>query len=288
MPASREAIAATNAYREAVLRLRERAALMAAAAWRHVNLEDLDGSYAVWATLLVSITEATKRQGVTLSDAYLAAFVAHETGRAPRFQNLDPEPYLSTEDGRPLTQALATPLLTVKSTIGAGQPQHALQYGLARATRIVAEEAMHAPRRALGDAMQAEDRVTGYRRVIGSRPCGSCLALASEAVLPPDESLKRHGHCRCTAEPVLRGVREAFRRPTGREVFDALTVEEQAHLFHGRGGAEKADLVRTGAVPFDALVHREPMEVTPDQYTETPMRVLRERASAETVEDHPH
>ena len=127
--------------------------------------------------------------------------------------------------------------------------------------------------------MASEDRVKGWRRVIGGNPCGACLAEADGRTHDPTDPFRRHSHCRCVREPVVRGVPDRYRRPTGREHFDALTPEGQAALFHGRGGEEKAALIRSGAVPLEALVKREPQVVTPDQFTEAPLGDLRALAN---------
>ena len=280
MPRSLEALHLTNAYRSRLLASRQATAQLVASAWlAHLDPSDLDTSYARWLRQAVVTVENAKRQGVYLSDAYLAAFIAAETGSETRPRGLQPDPYLDTVDGRSLTQALATPLFTVKASIAVGRSvSEALRLGQARATRIVAVEVLDAPRRALGDLMVEERRVVGKVRVVSANACGACLALAT-GVEDPEAAHRTHAHCRCVWEPVIRGVRERYRRPTGREVFDALTPEEQARLFAGRGGAKKADLVRSGAVPFDALAKRESMEVTPDVYTEASLADLRRQAN---------
>lgn len=288
MPSSREALALTDAYRSRLLQARQYAASVTARAWQGLDLRDLDGSFGTWLATAEAVVGGAKRHGVTVSDHYLAAFVAAETGDQPRPRALDPDPYLPTVDGRPLRQALATPLLTVKSAIGAGRTDDALRLGQARATRIVAVEVLDAPRRALGDLMREEDRIVGWHRVVSANACGACLALASGDRMEKDAHVHTHSSCRCIAEPEVARVEQRYRRPSGREIFDAMTPEEQARLFAGRGGAEKADLVRSGAVPFDALVKRERQEVTPDQFTEASLDDLRAIAPAHDAPGHDH
>lgn len=288
MPASRTALALTDAYRDRLLTIRQRAALVVAHGWRNLEPARLEESYAAWLATTQATVEAAKREGVAASDAYLAAYLAAELASEARPRGLDPEPYLEAIGGRPLGRALLTPLLTVKVALQQGRPSsEALRLGLARATRIAAVEAMDAPRRALADLMRDEDRIAGWRRVTSRNACGACLALADGVVRDPGDVLETHGHCRCTAEPVVRGVRERIRRPTGREHFDALSHEEQDALFHGRGGAEKAELIRAGAVPFDALIQREHMEATPDEFTEAPLSRLRELATGDGATPSP-
>jgi hypothetical protein len=278
MPGSAQGLQLTDTYRAQLLDLRQRTTALAAHGFLALPLSALDQGYGLWLRQTVGAVEEAKREGVAASDAYLARFVAAELATDPRPRRLDAEPYMGTEDGRSLAAALLPPLFTVKAALRAGRSD-ALRIGMVRATRIVGEEVLAAPRRALGDLMRADSRVRGWKRAIGANPCGACLALADGTTLDPGERLRRHGHCRCVAEPVVRGVPERYRRPTGREHFDSLPRDAQAALFHGRGGEEKADLIRTGAVPLSALVTRNRQAVAPDHFTETPMGALRDRAN---------
>lgn len=274
MPASPASVDLTNRYRSTLLTMREGSARFAAQALLTLDLRDVDASFDSWRSRMVEVVEEQKRQGVLLTDAYLAAFIGSELGEpSTPAEGVDPDEYMNTEDGRSLDAALLTPLFTIKAARASGR-RDAVRLGVVRATRIVSEEVLGAPRRALGKLIVKDTRVSGWTRVTGSGPCGACLAQAG-TVNAPDTPFRRHGHCRCIREAVVRGVPQTYRRPTGREVFDTLSPKAQAALFHGRGGEEKADLVRSGAVPLAALVRHEPMRVTPDQYTETSLADLR-------------
>lgn len=287
MPADRTALALTDAYRDRLLQARLRAAQLAARTWPLVDPKNLDESYARWHAANVAGAEAVKRDGVTLTDAYFASYLAASLATEVRPRGLDPEPYLDTVDGRTLARAFITPLLLVKHLLRSGRmPDEALRIGQARATRVAAVEALSAPRRALGDLIREEDRVKGWRRVTAPNACGACLALATSVVRDPEDVLEEHGHCRCTAEPVVRNVRERILRPTGRDLFDSLGRDAQAALFHGRGGEEKAELIRSGAVPFDALICRQSMADVPDTFTEQSLGALRELAGVDATSTH--
>lgn len=274
MPRRAESLALTDNYQAQLLDTRQKVAALAASHWLALSLRDLDRTFGEWRTKVAAVVRSAKTLGVQRTDAYFAAFIGSELGVTPRAQGVGATAYMNTVDGRSLTQALTPPLFTVKIALAQGR-HDALHFGLARATRIAAEEAMDAPRRALGDLIASDDRVKGWERVTSGNACGACLAEADGRVHKPTDPFDRHSHCRCIREPVVRGVPQQFKRPTGREIFDALSPAGQAALFHGRGGAEKADLVRSGAVPFDALVRRERQEVTPDQFTEQSLDALR-------------
>lgn len=279
MAANEASLALTGAYRARVLSLREGSALAAAQAWRGVTLDRLEESFATWQAVVSALTAASKREASAASAGYVAAFVGSELDRLAVAAPFDPTRYEAAVNGRPLAQALATPLFTVKAAIASGRTRDALQLGLARATRLVAVETQTAARASLMDVMREDDHVTAFRRVVSGNACGACLALATGQKLRLSDDFHSHSHCRCVGEPVVAGVRDRFARPTGRQIFDALSDTEQAALFHGRGGAEKADLVRSGAVPFSALVRRDHQAVAPTEYTEASLDDLRKLAA---------
>jgi hypothetical protein len=64
--------------------------------------------------------------------------------------------------------------------------------------------------------------------------------------------------------------------PTGRQLFDAMTPEEQDRAFRGHGGHDKAQALRDGTVKLEDLVTiaDERLERTDYVVTETPLRDL--------------
>jgi len=277
VPASRLALRLTDAYRDRLLRLRDRALGLIANRWRSIELDALDDSYQRWLTSSTTLTSTTQQQSVRLTAAYLGAFIAAELGEPPEPVGVEEGRYAGVgQDGRPMTEILAPGLITVKRAITDRRPpQRALQMGLNRATRTIASELLWSSRQALADAMERDERVTGWRRVTSRNPCGACLASATGTILEPAELPRTHPHCRCTAEPVASPTRERFPRLTGRELFDRMTREQQDELFRGRGGAEKAELLRSGAVPLEALIAVSPMATQDDVLTEAPLSALR-------------
>lgn len=272
MPARRESVAVTDAYRAGLLAVRHRAAIVARAGFARIARDDLDRSYQVWQEAATATLGATKRQGVLLSQRYLTAYLASELARREPVAPIDAERYATVDrSGRPLRDALTPPLYTVKVRLaqGADWPV-ALAAGAARMTRTMVGEAMAAPRFALSDLMTGTDRVVGWQRVASVDACGACLAAATGAVRADDDVPEAHDACRCVAEPVVRGVRERVRRPTGEEIFAAKTASEQNTLF----GAEKAALIRDGQVPFAALLERSPRATQADGITEAPLAAL--------------
>lgn len=277
MPASAESVRATDAYRLRMVEVRRRVALAAGAFWQ-LDAAELELGFSLWldrVTLLLTAAQETLAQ---LSDAYVAAFVAAELSEPYEPVGVDPAAYAGkTIDERPVGDVLAPALFTVKRFLAAGKTfDEASAAGRARALRNVEVEASGAARGALDEAIEREPRVKGWRRVTSRRPCGACLASASGVVHKPRERLSSHPHCSCTKEPVVDGVRETIRRPTGRELFDRMAPAQQDGLFAGRGGKDKAELVRSGAVDLDDLVshERQVLDGRPAIITETPLARL--------------
>jgi hypothetical protein len=270
MPAHRDSLRITDTYRKRLVALRDHAAGVARDAWAQLDPEALDATHAEWVAATATTTEAIQHAGLQLTAGYLAAFLTSEMRRPTTPPPINPARYAGrARDGRPLTDTLAATLIAVKTALTDGTPvTDALAAGATRATRLVSSEAIAAPRAALADEIHADPRISGWRRVTAGG-CGACLAAASETH-GDDEPLPVHDGCRCTAEPVVAGTPDHFPRPTGRQLLDHMTVDEQDALL----GAEKAQLLRSGAIDLSDLISRSPMVAIDDQITETPLKDL--------------
>lgn len=273
MPATREAVHATDAYRYQLLAIRAQLTRLLIAQWRAVDVVDLNGTYKRWLDAATITLAAAQRHGVQLTTSYLTVFLSAELGK-PTTPAVHIVPDLLAGkgmDGRPLDEVLLPALFTVKIAIGQRRTfSEALTMGLNRALRTAAVEYEAASRSALDQLLAGDQRVAGWRRVTSGNACGACLAAATGAIQREQTTMPVHAHCRCTKEPVVRGVRERYQRPTGRETFDAMTSGQQDALL----GVEKADLIRSGQVPFDRLIAEVPMVHAPDGITEAPLQAL--------------
>lgn len=278
MPGSAQSAALTDGYRARLAELRRRALLVVTAAWV-LDGARLDDTFLEWLARADRILTAMQETSARLSIVYLAAYVGSELGEPPAPASVDPADHASvTVDGRPLRAVLLPALFTVRAVLAAGRTfAEASDAGRARALRNATVELTAAADGALDAAIEAEPRVGGWRRVTSARPCGACLGAATGRVEPPSAPLLRHPHCACTKEPVVDGVTERVRRPTGAELFRRMPADEQDRLFDGRGGKAKADLVRSGTVSLGALVSHDPQVAAgrPPILTETPLARLR-------------
>lgn len=278
MPGNPASLRLTDGYRTAQLGLRRTAAIRVAAMW-NLNFDDLDRSFSLWLGPAAALLGAAKAGTVHLSDAYVAAFVTSETGQLTAPAGIDPAPYATlARTGRPLAAALAPALYTVKARLADGaDPAVASFGGQARAVRATVEETQAAADDSLADAFDAQPAVRGWRRVTSGRACGACLAMAGGEIEEPGTPMDRHVNCGCTKEPVIEGVPDRVTRPTGSQIFDRMSAVEQDDLFAGRGGEQKAELVRSGAVDLADLVRPVDQRFGQSLITETPLEALRRR-----------
>jgi hypothetical protein len=277
MPATERSLRLTDAYRDHLLQLRRHLVATAGQRWGRVNLEDLEATYRAWALFAAAALTAGQRAGARATDTYFSAYMEAELGRPAAIAAVDGDELVGRgRDGRGLAEVLAPPLITVRQALKQGTSvNRALQMGQARATRILAVELTATPRVVLDRKIAGTARVVGWRRVASANACGACLGAATGAIHESAIPLRVHGFCRCIKEAVVAGVDERHPRPTARETWASMTKREQNALFAGRGGADKAELIRSGRVDLEDLVHHQPMATVADEITEAPLALLR-------------
>jgi hypothetical protein len=270
VPASERSLRLTNTYRDRLAVLSDRISAYTATSWQHVTVRDLDRSHDEWLTSTVLTLEQAQRAGVALTLAYLASFIASETGqRALELPKYDPARAIGFgEDGQPLAVPLQKTLIGVKSLMKDGRsPEDALTETGHRAERLAAGAVMAAPRTTLADQVAEHPAIVGWRRVTRGG-CGACLAAAAHAYA--DEPMRVHAHCHCSQEPIIRDVPDRFPRETGPEIFARMSRVEQDQAL----GSTAAQAVRAGAVAWPELIQTQPMTVGADWISQAPDAAL--------------
>lgn len=271
MPATEAALAVTDAYRGQLVELRDDVARVVAGAWAaQVTLDDLSGSGRRWVAAAVAVIGAAQVEAARLTAGYLAAFVAAELDEPPVVRAADWRSRAGrTTDGRAIGLVLSGSVVAVKRALAQRRPKvAALAAGQARALRVARTEPMDAARASFDELTAGDQRIAGWRRVTSSNPCGACLGAATGAIQRTARVLHVHPACRCTKEPVVAGVRERVNRPTGQEMWDAMSPGEQDALFAGTGGPAKAELIRAGKAALADLVERRQHHQWHDTITE--------------------
>jgi hypothetical protein len=275
LPRNEHSIALTDHYRRQLLALRQATTLRVAPAWAAVDLADFEASFARLAPVIAAVIAGGQGTMVGLTGAYALAYLRHELD-----DPTVPPPEADTRarvgqtvDGRPVQEALRPVAVTVTQGLMLGwQPGRAQRAGWNKLARAVAWQTLSAAHLALGDTIRVSDHVGGWRRVCSANSCGACLGMADGHVMSDQTPMRRHSHCRCVAAPVVRGVTEHAHYRTGQQLFDALTEPEQAQLFAGRGGEEKAQVARDQGVA--ALVAPDRTDTAGTLITERPLEAV--------------
>lgn len=267
MPRTQEAIARTDGYQAALAELRGRTRRDIAAAWALIDLDDTNRSYRAFVELAASVIYSAQQVAGAMIERYLAAFLVAELEEqlAPE---VDPDLHVGEDPfGRTLQRALKPPLLTVRMQLRQHGRGPALNAGRQRATRIADESVAESARNTLGDAIERDPRIHGWRRVGGT--CAACLADTTTRAREPGDSLHRHPFCDCVAEPTV-AVFDAIPRPSGTQIFAAMSKREQDRRF----GTDKAKLLRRGRLELKDLVDVQEQKLGGVIITERPLSQL--------------
>lgn len=265
-----QAATAVQTHRNRLIATRQRAAIAAAGIWQALIPSDEPTTHAQ----LLAIESRWLDTATTTAQA--AAIIAIDDSRN-YVQELAAAAGIAIQ-AEPITQPTTTArtsliqaIITLRARLEIGDDwKRARTIAEGRARRQAATTVVQASDRSANLAAKASGRFTGWRRITSAQPCGACLAAATGHISPLDEPLGFHLGCRCSRIFLPDNVHpdELSWIPTGQQRFDALTTQQQDALFHGRGGADKANLIRTGQVPLEALIrksHGQASEQTLDQ-----------------------
>lgn len=264
MPQSPRSLRLTDAYRQRVLATRERLQAQAQRTWP--TIETLDGTD--WVDRMAAALTQAQTEAVRVSAAYLTAFLASETGKRNTV-SIDSRNYAGkSRDGRPLSESLRSPLIGtlkgLKDGLGASE---SLSVGLNRAVRMVGVDYDNAHHTALLETIASDDRFDGWQRSL-SGTCGACASVASG--ISHSLAFPVHPGCKCVASPVVKGAANTFPVPTGVEVFNDKTKEEQDEML----GPDSAALVRAGILTLDDLKGESELAESQNFITQKPLSAV--------------
>lgn len=218
-------------------------------AWRGMNFQDLDGS---WATIGPDITQQVAAAQYTLAagaDRFTNQ-VAAQTGFSQDPSAIVPEALAGVDGmGRELSDTLYGSVTATKKAIGSGR------FGAGGSMMIGQSYLGAIVKTLITDASRDADKVSGtgkeythYVRVCSGQACSRCAVLSGIHSGP--DAFARHTCCQCTAAPVhvdgkvvkelssLKGI-----PTTPEEYFDSLSKSEQDRVFTKAG----AEAIRNGA-----------------------------------------
>lgn len=252
------------AYGEAQRRAVLQATIRMEQLWRMLDTADLSGSWVRGiGNAMVRALAAGQLLAASSGQQYVDAMVAadglasdYETGAGTvQYRQMSGV----AADGRALDSLLYLPVIRTKTLLGNGLTlQEAMLGGLVDLQRTVASEVADAGSGAVGVAMVANRRVTGYVRMVRAGACARCVILAGRWYRY-NADFQRHRRCACYGVPATDARPGRGRDPMG--FFNGLSRAEQDRRF-GVGGAEA---IRNGADIY-SVVNASRGMVTLDAY----------------------
>jgi hypothetical protein len=148
---------------------------------------------------VLTIVHAGQGQTVALVDAYMAA-----KAQSPA-KGLDPTSYtVALLRGVPGEEVYGRPFGALGGQLAQGAERAvALRSGVDALARLVRTDMQLAQTHSARDWMTGEDRIVGYRRVLGGgKNCDLCVA-AADRTYRTEDLMPIHERCSCTVEPVF-------------------------------------------------------------------------------------
>lgn len=227
-------------------RIVRRTANQAQAAWRLLDITDLDGSwqYLVSGGVIGAVT-AGQQEAAAHADAYVASVIGAEGLDADPVGRLDPAAFAGVAaDGRPLKSLFYESVIETKWRREVGQSEiEAMLAGLDKLLKAASTQVADAGRTGTGASIVANRTINGYIRVVNPPACARCLILAGTE-FGWNRGFQRHPRCDCIHMPaklIKRG-----RHPgvfNAQSYFNGLSQSEQNRIFTMAG----AQAIRDGA-----------------------------------------
>jgi hypothetical protein len=207
MPPTVTAAAITDGYRSRLTLVRDATADALAGLLEGVDLNVTPGSLErqlqAWDQRALTLITASSEQAAALSTAYLPAFI-RAGGGAPSVE-LAP----AAVDPPDLSVVRSALLWRLGRLDGRGAAMHTAT-GTAR--RIARTTVSGSAVQTVARGIDVEPAISSWHRVTGRSCCSRCAALARHTYPSSSPMRSPHPGDRCTPEPVLAGIREAFMR----------------------------------------------------------------------------
>lgn len=197
----------STAYQRRLAQLSTRTAAVIALRWdAHDGLDDEVA--ARFASDATPIALNAQRQAAYLADGYLAAFLSTQLGRRITPQGFDPDEFTgpAVRSGSSPRDVWQRSVVTARAAIARGRDYtDARAEGRARAMMTARTDVALTARAVTASVTGRTEEVTGYRRVLGSKPCELCVGAAAKTYRKQD-LMPIHASCSCGVEPVTGPV----------------------------------------------------------------------------------
>jgi hypothetical protein len=169
--------------------------------WRDLGSYD-KADLGRWLARVLPLVDAAQRQGVALTDAYLARAL----GRRPIGLDVKLLTGAAVRNGAAPETVYRRPFIGLWADLKGGKPyDEAVAAGMARAAMTAATDVQLSQRAALGAVQAADPQIVGYRREIDGGACPFCQALAG-AFSRDGGAGSLHPGCGCSWTPVVGSV----------------------------------------------------------------------------------
>lgn len=215
MAAEPAAARLTEAHRVAQNQLGAHTVAQVLATWALLDPDDLDGTFATWAAVVLPLLGQLRRTSAQLAANYLTAFRAIELGPGST-----PSPLVVAGDVNrqaAITSLLVTGPVAVKAALARGVPlERAADAARARAAAASMRHVLGGGRDTITESVAADDRAQGWARAASGSACHFCAMLASRGPVyksqgaaaggrqDPEGRHRVHDGCNCAFEPVYR------------------------------------------------------------------------------------
>lgn len=258
---TRRSLALEAAYQRSMAQLGQQTAQLVAQLWRGVDTESLGPSIRRMVPQVARTVELGKGRSRVLTAGFVERLAELEgqqlRAAAPAIARDG-----ASSDGRPLPQVMSGVAPVVLVALRNGRSlDAALRFGGFVLARVATTEVLDAGRDEAGHQAERSGGVLeGWTWGISTQGgCGACLALADNATHGWDEEQESHPFCGCVRVPVVAGAPQEVERPTGAELYAAMSREEQVATFR-TAGEEKADAIASGQLELGDLVQRSTSE----------------------------
>ena len=189
----------TQVHRRQQLALRQVTLADMERLWPALDWARLDSTYPQFAGLVTEMVAKNRRTSAGLAAAYLRAYrVASGLGgdvkivipQAVNIEQLDASLH---------STAIATAKNAAARSVAADV---AMGNALTLASGAMSRLVLNAGRETVNDTIRADDKATGWRRVLGGGGCDFCRLLAGRVYPRDNADFEAHGKCGCTSEPV--------------------------------------------------------------------------------------
>lgn len=189
----------TQVHRRQQLALRQVTLADMERLWPALDWARLDATYPQFAGLVTEMVAKNRRTSAGLAAAYLRAYrVASGLGGDVKIvipQTVNIEQLDASLHSTAIATAKNAAARSVAADVAMG---NALTLASGAMSRLV----LNAGRETVNETIRADDKATGWRRVLGGGGCDFCRLLAGRVYPRDNADFEAHGKCGCMSEPV--------------------------------------------------------------------------------------